>query len=82
MFERSIAVFASAVVVLGYYVIQIMHGYARTNHFPLVVELTSRPNCAHCDVLSLHFPFIEFAALSALFYGVLLIPRLFRGKRN
>ena len=82
MFKKSIAIFAGAVVIVCYYGFQITHGYALTNHFPMVVTITSLPNCAHCDVLSLHFPFIEFVALSALFYGVLLIPRLFREKRN
>jgi hypothetical protein len=82
LFERNIAIFASAIAIVGYYGFQIKNGYALTNHFPLVVALTSSPNCAHCDVLSLHFPFIEFAVLSALFYGALLIPGSFGEKET
>ena len=71
MFEKGIAIFASIVAVVAYYGFQITHGYARTNYFPVLVDLTSSPNCAHCDLISRHFPLIEVAILSALLYGVL-----------
>jgi hypothetical protein len=80
----SIAILLGAAIVVPYYAVEIHRGYLAQGfgYFPLLVGFTDLPHCPACDYIHLRFPLFELAAVSALVFGVLSLPLLWKRKSN